>query len=308
MAQVTTSEPSSAAPARGHSDIRVVTGRRSAWRRVLDLWRSHELLVALVRKELKVKYKNSALGFLWSLLNPAMYLVVFTVVFQVFLGSGIPRFGIYMLSGLLVWNLFSAGIAGGTGSIAGNGNLVNRVSFPREILPIAAVGAALVHFFLQMIVLAAALAVFRHDVAWEYLPLLPVGLVGLLLVTCALAIALSAINVYARDTQHLLELALLAWFWMTPVIYTFPLVAREIDEHPLVWVLRLNPLLPVVVTFQRALYGIECCASDNTAILTNASMSWYVLQLGILLAAGVLLVWGALAIFARLEGRFAEEL
>jgi ABC-2 type transport system permease protein len=308
MAQVTTSEPPSSAPARAPSDVRVVTHRRSALRRVLDIWRSRELLVALVRKELKVKYKNSALGFLWSLLNPAMYLVVFTVVFQVFLGSGIPRFGIYMLSGLLVWNLFSAGIAGGTGSVVGNGNLVNRVSFPREILPIAAVGAALVHFFLQMIVLAVALGVFRHDVAWEYLPLLPLGLVGLLLVTCALAIALSAINVYARDTQHLLELALLAWFWMTPVIYTFPLIAREIDEHPLVWVLRLNPLLPVVVTFQRALYAIECCATDSTAILTNASMSWYVGQLLVLVGVGVLLLWGALAIFARLEGRFAEEL
>jgi ABC-2 type transport system permease protein len=285
-----------------------VSARPGTIRRLRDVWTYRELLGNLVRKELKVKYKNSALGFLWSLLNPAMYLVVFTLVFQVFLGSGIPRFGIFLLSGLLVWNFFSTGLSGATGSVVGNGNLINRVSFPREVLPIASVGAALVHFFLQMIVLAIALAAFRHPIAWEYLPLVPVALVGLLLVTVALSIMLAAVNVYARDTQHLLELALLAWFWMTPVVYTYPTVANKFVGHPWLQILRFNPILPIVLTFQRALYSKRCCDLGGGRMLTNDPMHWYAWQLAAVIGAGVVLVWGALWMFGRLEGRFAEEL
>ena len=119
--------------------------------------RYHELLVALVRKELKVRYKGSTLGFLWSLLNPLLYLAVFYYVFEVVLEAGIPNFAIFLLSGLLAWNLFSSSLLTGTGAIVDNGALVKKVYFPREILPLANVGASLVHFFLQLIVMAFAL-------------------------------------------------------------------------------------------------------------------------------------------------------
>ena len=309
MAQVTTSEPSTSPSPRVQSDVRIVTGRRTAIARVRDVWRSRELLSSMVRKELKVKYKNSALGFLWSLLNPAMYLVVFTLVFQVFLKNGIPQFGIYLLAGLLVWNLFSVGLSGATGSVVGNGHLINRVSFPREVLPIASIGAALVHFFLQMIVLAAALALFRHHVSWEYLPLMLLALVALLLITCALSIALAAVNVFARDTQHLLELVLLAWLWMTPIVYTYPTVADKFPAHPWLQFLRFNPVLPIVLTFQRALYAKICCVKGAPVpILASHGMWWYGWQLLAVIGAGLLAVWAALELFGRLEGRFAEEL
>ena len=107
------------------------------------MWEYRELLGNLIRKELKVKYKNSALGFLWSLLNPMLYLVVFYVVFTSSSPPSIPYFPIFLLSGLLPWNLFSAGLGGGTGSIVSNAGLVNKVWFPREILPLASIGAAL---------------------------------------------------------------------------------------------------------------------------------------------------------------------
>jgi ABC-2 type transport system permease protein len=229
------------------------------------------------------------------------------LVFQVFLGSGIPRFGIYLLSGLLVWNFFSTALAGGTGSVVGNGHLINRVSFPREVLPIASVGAALVHFFLQLIVLAVALVAFQHQVAWEFLPLLPVALVALLLVTVALSIALAAVNVFARDTQHLLELVLLAWFWMTPVVYQYPMVANKFHFHPWLQILRFNPVLPIVLTFQRALYAMVTDGHGNQILVGNG-MWWYAWQLLVTLAVGAAAVYGALVLFGRLEGRFAEEL
>ncbi|HEV7865110.1 MAG TPA: ABC transporter permease, partial [Acidimicrobiia bacterium] len=121
-----------------------------------------ELLLNLVRLELKAKYKASALGFAWSLLNPAMYLVVFYIAFDVILGGGIPRFPIYLLSALLVWNFFTAALNTGTGSVVAGSGLVKKVWFPREVLPLASVGAALVHFFLQLGVLVAALVLLRH--------------------------------------------------------------------------------------------------------------------------------------------------
>src|SRR5438067_3151417 len=190
---------------------RVISARTPAWRRIFELFRYRELLVGLVRKELKVKYKNSVLGFFWSMLNPALTLVVFYVVFQIFLKSGIPNFAIYLLSALLAWNLFSTGLPGATTSVVANAALVKKVAFPREILAISSVGAALVHFFLQSIVLVLALLIFRYSVSDKFMVLVPIALLVLLMLTTALGVLLAAVNVYLRDTQHLLELALLAW-------------------------------------------------------------------------------------------------
>ena len=213
--------------------------------RIARLWHYRELLVAMVRTELKVRYKNSALGFAWSLVNPLLYLVVFYIAFDLILGAGIPAFPLFLLSGLLVWNLFSAGLGAATGSVVGNAGLIKKVSFPREILPLASIGAALVHFFLQSAVLAAAFLVTRWNVAWAYIPLLPLALISLLLLTAGLGILLGSINVYLRDTQHFLELALLAWFWMTPIVYGFMTIGRRGGWGEKVYM--LNPVTPVVI-------------------------------------------------------------
>jgi ABC-2 type transport system permease protein len=296
---------------------RLSTAEVGLWERLGDIWRARELLVAFTRTELKVKYKNSVLGFFWSMLNPALYLVVFYVVFQLILGSGIPNFPIFLLSGLLVWNLFSVGVSGATGSVVGNAGLVRKVSFPREILPIASVGAALVHFFLQAIVLFAALAIVQYDVAFDYLPLLPVALVALLAFAAALGVLLAALNVKLRDTAHFLELALLAWFWLTPIVYPYEVVAEKLGSS--VWIYQLNPVMWVVLTFQRAIYGqvdepvthanLSGAAGAATRILPQGvDQWWYLWHLAIVIAASVVLFLVALQFFGRTEGDFAEEL
>lgn len=288
--------------------MNVVAPRRTVVQSIVGIWRYRELLQNLVRKELKVRYKNSTLGFLWSMLNPAMYLVVFYVVFQLVLKAGIPYFPVYLLSGLLAWNLFSASLAGATGSITGNASLVNKVWFPRAILPLASIGANFVHFLLQGLVLVLALIVFRFDVDWGYLWLVAPAMVVLLLLTAALAIFLSAANVYARDTQHLLELALLAWIWMTPIIYQWDLQAREIaDRGASPQLTLLNPMTSIVLAFQRALYGIT--VDDNgQRILPLESSLWYFRNLAIVGVISAALCVLALRTFARAEGSFSEEL
>ena len=292
---------------------RVVRARMTARERLVRVIRRRELLVGMVRNELKIKYKNSVLGFAWSLLNPLLYLVVFYVAFTIILGSGIPSFPIWLLSGLLVWNLFSTGLGAATGSVVANAGLVKKVSFPREILPLASVGSMLVHFFLQSCVLFVVLAVVRWHVAWAYLPMLPVALVVLLLVTSALGILLAAVNVYLRDTQHFLELALLAWFWVTPVVYQFQLVGQRHGWSRWPWL--ANPVTPIVLMFQRAIYAKldnphvnPVTDPTHVQLLPHWPYWGYVAYLGWSLAFAIVVLTVAVSVFGRSEANFAEEL
>src|SRR3954451_2947191 len=289
--------------------MNVVAPRRTVKQSLTGIWRYRELLLNLVRKELKVRYKNSSLGFIWSMLNPAMYLVVFYVVFQLVLKAGIPYFAVFLLSGLLAWNLFSASLAGATGSITGNAPLVNKVYFPREILPLASVGANCVHFVLQGIVLVGALAFFRFDVDWGYVWLVIPAVIALLLLTSAAAVFLAAANVYARDTQHFLELALLAWFWMTPIVYQWDLQARQLESNGYSPMLTLlNPVTPIVLALQRSLYGITTLGPGHQRLLPLESSLWYARNLVVVIVFAAILFVLALRMLTRVEGDFAEEL
>ncbi len=287
------------APASEHFD----SARPSLVQRGRNVWRYRELLRNLISRELKVKYKGSALGFVWTLVNPLLYLVVFSVVFQVILESGIPDYGLLLLSGLLVWTLFSTALGAATASIVTNGALVTKVWFPREILPLAAIGASLVNFFFQAFVLVAALAVFRHEPAWRFLPLLVPALAVLLLLTLALGLALSALNVRYRDTGHLLELVLLAWFWMSAIVYPFLLISNKLGDKS--WAVQLNPVIPVIVTFQKALYNPT---PEAQVLPPQAGIDWYARNLALVGVGSLVLLFVAARIFGRLEDDLAEEI
>jgi len=307
-----------------------ISRRPNPIQRLRNVWRYRELLGNLTRKELKVKYKNSVLGFVWTLLNPTMYLVVFSVVFQKVLKVQVPDYAIYFLSGLLVWNFFSAALNGGTTSITANAQLVQKVWFPREILPLAAIGAAVVHFLLQTVVLLGALLVFRRVPSWDHMIAVPVAFLVLLVLASALAVALAAVNVYLRDTQHLLELGLLAWFWLSAIVYPYRLVAETLGPSR-EWLASLNPIIPIVVTFQKVLYnpaeapfgwytnprpdGTATAFDPTGAIpdqtppaLVHHPLEWYLTRLGLVGIVAVALLFGALWLFGRLEDNLAEEI
>jgi len=283
--------------------MEVISERPSAAARLRNVWRFRELLRNLIRKELKVKYKSSVLGFVWTLLNPALYLVVFSIVFKFVLQTPVPNFAVFLLSGLLAWNFFSAAVTGGAVSVVANASLVQKVWMPREVLPLAAVGAALMHFFFQLSVLVGALVIFQRPPAWGYLPLLIPALLVLIVFASALGIGLSAINVYLRDTQHLLELLLVAWFWMSCIVYPFKQMWDRLGEWG--WVVLLNPVISVVLVFQRVLYNPPASAD---ILLDDVSIWWYLRNLGIVAAASVALLLLALWIFGRLEDNLAEEI
>ncbi|NNN20185.1 MAG: ABC transporter permease [Acidimicrobiaceae bacterium] len=291
--------------------IRVVSPKIGVFTRLQNIWVFRELLVSMVRKELRIKYKNSVLGFMWSLLNPALYLVIYYIVFQKILKNNMPLFAIFLLCGLLVWNFFSNALSSATTTVVNNAGIVKKVAFPREILALASVGAALIFFLLQACVLILALMVFQVVPAFGYLWLVPFALLALVFFASALAIALSAINVYLRDTQHLMELVLLAWFWGTPIVYPFQEIGVRLAQKHLIFLYFLNPVTVIVLTFQRALYAKMSYLDTSgkvTLLLPTYSPEWFVIQLLIVICVSAVLFIGALMLFGRLEGNFAEEL
>jgi ABC-2 type transport system permease protein len=273
---------------------------------VRDIVRYRELLSQLVRKELKVKYKDSVLGFFWTLVRPMTQLVIYYLAFTIFLGNQQPAYAIFIFSGLVIWGLFTDIVGGCTGSIVGNGGLLKKTYFPREIFPLSVVGAALVNFCFQMVVMFAALGITaltgdRVVPTWD-LALVPLALVVCLVWGLALGLFLAAATVYFRDLQHLIEIVLLALFWLVPIVYPVVLPIKNFIQgghDTLLQVYLANPMLNVVAAFQRAFYtmGPEYTYSGNL---------WS--RLGIMLGVGLVALWLAQRYFARAQGDFAQEL
>jgi ABC-2 type transport system permease protein len=267
------------------------------------------VLVNLVRKELKVKYTASVLGAVWSLLNPIVFLVVFTFVVTV-LGNQVPDYPVFLLSGLLAWNFFAGSVQSGSRSVIDNANLVKKVAFPREILPFSSIGVGGFDFVLQSAVLLVVIAVSGHGFDVVALWLYPLAIVTLAVFSAALTLWASALNVRYRDVGHLLGLALLVWFWATPIVYQAALVEKKIHGFLVLgvdaWVLYLlNPMTVIVLAFQRALYGVP---AGGEPVLPDMSLGVLTaLVLGVLAVSTVflLLAWRA---FFRRSGDFAEEL
>ncbi len=291
--------------------IHLVRPSMTVPQRIANIWRYRDLLKDLVAKEIKVKYKDSALGFIWSLLNPAMFILIYYIVFQKILKNGIPLFAIYLATGLLAWNLFQSGVLGATGSVVGNSGLVKKVAFPREILALASVGSAFIFFLFQTVVLAIFLIVLRVAPSPRFVWLVPLALLGLLMFACALAVLLSAVNVYLRDMQHLMEILLQAWFWATPIVYPFMELSKQLRAHGLTWLYLANPTTPVALTFQRAFYVQANPLGTNGTIvhiLPSYGPMWYLAVLGTIIVLSFIFFLVSVYVFGRLEGNFAEEL
>ena len=299
-----------ALPGRREPAARVVAARVSLRVRLVELWRARELFVFLVRKDLKVRYKGSVLGIAWSLLNPAVMLLVYDIVFTRFLKAGFPDFALYLFSGLIVWNMFQTALTGSSSVIVANAGIVKKVSFPREILALSQVGTATMFFFFQAVVLVIFLAGFQLAPVWHLLPMLAFSLLDLIVFSAALAVFLSAVTVYLRDVEHLILVLLLAWQWGIPMIYSWNQVSAG-DHHWIGDLFLIDPLVPIVLTFQRVLYGLRTYtpAPNVVATVTSDYPITFLLELLVaVLVVSIVLFLIAMTIFGRLEGNFAEEL
>jgi ABC-2 type transport system permease protein len=274
-----------------------------------DLWAQRELLNLLVRRELKARYKDSSLGFLWTLIRPIVMLLIYYFAIGKVLGAerSIPQYAIFVFSGLTIWGLFNEIISSGTSSILSNAGLIKKVYLPREIFPIAATGSSLVNFGAQLIVLLAATVVL-----WQvplHLGLVYAVAAILVVVTfgTAIGVLLSAVNVYLRDVQYLVEVGMLILFWTSPIVYSFAFVHNAIVNAGIgSWaqdVYLANPITIAVLAFQKAIWIAGADPQAHTL---------YPDHLGVWLLAefvfSLVLFWVAQRIFARLQGNFAQEI
>ncbi|MFN2304411.1 MAG: ABC transporter permease [Anaerolineales bacterium] len=252
-----------------------------------ELWRYRELIYFLTWRDIKVRYKQAALGILWAVLQPLLTMVIFTIIFGMLLGTpseNVP-YPLFSLTALLPWQLFATALQRSSVSLVGNANLITKVYFPRLAIPLSAVFAALVDFGVSFIVLLGVMIYYRYWPGLNILWLLPMILLALL-TALSVGLWLSALNVQYRDVQHMVPFIIQVWMYASPIVYPIETIPEGIWR----WVYSLNPMTGVIQAFRWVLLG------GNPPDLT------------LLISVGVVLVllFSGLFYFRRMEKTFAD--
>jgi ABC-2 type transport system permease protein len=247
-----------------------------------EILKYKELLINLTKKELKLKYKNSVIGFLWSFLNPLMMLIIYTFAFKVILKIPIENF-----CGLLPWIFFQSSIQMSTTSIISASNLIKKVYFPRQIVPLSQTISNFINFLITLfILLIAAVFVFKIKITIAII-VLPIILIMLFLIVFGIGLALSALNVFYRDVSHFVEVFFMLWFYLTPIIYSIDMLPKKYQT-----LLFFNPITPIILSIREIILN----GNLPTLKLIGIALMWSI----------IFMVIGT-KIFSKREHRFAEE-
>ena len=260
-------------------------------RNLARVGRYRGLIQSLVARELKARYRGSVLGFFWSFFNPLLLLLVYTFVFNNVLQARSPHadpYALFLFCGLLPWTWFATSLTESSGVLISGGNLIKKVLFPAEILPIVSVLANMVHFLLGLPILAAFLVYYQKPLQVTELVWFPAVLLVQLVLTLGLALILSALTVHFRDIRDILSNLLTVWFFVTPIIYPWQEAPDSIKRF-----LNLNPFMHLAVSYQEILFF------DGPF----GHLKW-MLVLG---AISILFFLLGYFIFDRLRDTFAEE-
>ena len=254
---------------------------------MVSLFSYRGLIKNLVLKDLKLKYRDSVLGFVWSLANPLLLIIVYSFVFSHMLRGGPTNFAYFLMVGILPWNFFAQSLMMSTGSILDNGSLIRKVALPLQVFPIATVLFNLAQLMLALAVfIPMAFLYFQVPVAWSWLNFLPI-LVLQILFTLGLCFIVSTATVFYRDMRHFTEILLLLLFWLTPIIYDIKIAPASLKA-----VLYLNPLSCFILAYQDTLY--------HNLFISPGQFTTMILLAFISLGAGYLL-------FMSCRVRFPEE-
>lgn len=272
-----------------------------------EIWAHRELLVRLVRREIKARYKDSNLGVLWSLFRPLVQLAIYFLAIGQILGAArlVPDFAIFVFIGLTVWMLYSEIISGAARSIVDNAGLVKKVYLPREIFPLASIGSALVNFAIQFAVLVLGIGLLSHYRISTDLLLAPLALVTILIFGAAVGMLAAAINVYLRDVQHFIEIYVMVFFWASPIVYPFTFVHTAVGGGWLEELYLASPVTLSIIAAQKALWA---AGSTDVGGIVQYWPAGLEVRLLIALAVSIVLLWAAQRVFSRLQGNFAQEL
>ena len=291
-------EPFSTIDARGLRTFRFAGKLR-------ELAARRELLGLLVRRDLQARYRDSFLGFLWTVIKPLIQFLMYFIVLGQFLraAEGIPSFAIYLFSGLTLFTFFNDMVAGSTASIVQNAGLVKKIYLPREVFPLASVGSAAFMFAVQLAVLLVAAILFQALPAPSQMLWFFPSLALILIYGVAVGLLLSALNVYLRDIQYLTEVVLMLAMWGSPIVYSWAMVESVIERFSLPsWVLEVylaNPVTLAVFGFHKAFWGAGTPADYPDGLALRMLIA------GII---GLIVLWLAHRAFTRMQGNFAQEL
>lgn len=253
-----------------------------------EIYEYREMIFSLVKRDLRGRYKGSALGFLWTFINPLLQLLIYTMVFSVIMRSGIEDYYIFLFVALVPWIFFSTSLTGGAGCIIAQQDMVKKIYFPREVLPIAHVTSQFINMLLSFIVIFAVLIFTRHPLHLKAILCLPIIMLVEYVLALGITMVVSAVTVYLRDVEYILGILTMAWQFLTPVMYSVDMVPEQMRG-----IFFLNPMTPIIIAYRNILY-------DGT-----------VPQLGTLLSAsviGVVILIVGWALFHHLQKHFVEEL
>lgn len=253
-----------------------------------------DLLAILVARNLKIRYKRSALGFLWSLLNPLFFIIIYTVFLKIlkFYQPGDRMFLPMLVTGVITWQFLATCVADSLHSITGNANLVQKTAFPRIILPLAMNVANLVNFLLSLVILMVYVIVAKEfmdvPIGYNYVGLLPLVFLTQFALCLGLSLIFGSLNVYFRDTEHIVSVLMLAWFFLTPVIYYHSFIPEQYQR-----VAFLNPMCGIVTAYRTAFLGSDIMAPRLVAM--SFAIAWLVCAAGIVF-------------FQKMQSRFVDEM
>lgn len=245
------------------------------------------MIASLVRRDLRGRYKGSVLGFLWTFVNPLLQLLVYSVVFSsVMRVTNVDKYYLFLFVALIPWLLFSSSLTGGSTAILANKNMITKIYFPREVLPIAYVTSCFVNMLYSFIVVFIVIIISGIGINFTSLLFLPLVMIIEYIFSLAIAMIASAVDVYFRDLQHILGIVSMAWMYFTPIIY-------GINDIPEEWrkFFKLNPMCHIITAYRDILYYKRI--PDISGLLVTGAVSVVLLIIGF-------------AVFAKLKKRFAE--
>ena len=252
-----------------------------------EVWAFRDLLMILAMRDVKLRYKQTALGVIWVILQPLVASLIFAVIFGRFANlpsAGVPYL-LFVYAGLLPWNLFAGALQRAGNSLVSDSRLISKVYFPRMTIPIASSAAVLVDFVVALVVMAGLLLIYQHPLTWNLLAL-PFFMVLALLISVGVSLFLSALNVYYRDFMYALPFLIQVWMYASPVVYSADLIPGPFQP-----LYAINPMVGVIDGFRWSLLGLGSFPTVSVAIS---------------LVSGLVLFFAGAAVFQRVERNFAD--
>lgn len=251
-----------------------------------ELYQYRELLKSNIKKEIRGKYKGSFLGVLWSFVNPLLSVLVYAIVFPLVLKNTQPHYVTFLIIGIIPWTFFTTAILQGTSTVWINGGIIKKVYFPREILPISVVSSALVNFLISCLIIGIFL--FCSGIGFSvYIVFMPLVIIAQYLLILGIVFITSAIDVYIRDAEYIINFIMNMMFYATPIIYSADLFPKQYK-----WIADFNPMAVIIDGYRTILYHKEMPAIKPLAIV---------------LGVAIILVFIGIKVFKKLEKGFAEE-